>query len=250
MFDNNSFGLAHLWAQGDAVTHGVAVALLAMSVASWYVSLHKAWTWLRNRATAAAIDAFWSAETPAEGVEMLARRSPDSPALLLAVHADAAARHHERQAQRGMSSNLDRADFLTRSLRQAIARSQAQLERGLTLLASVGATAPFVGLLGTVWGIFHALVRIGEAGQATLDTVAGPVGEALIMTAAGLAVALPAVFAYNAFVRSNRLLLAELDGFAHDLHAWFTTGGRVALPAVERGTRPLRAVDPQPAGAR
>jgi biopolymer transport protein ExbB len=116
-------------------------------------------------------------------------------------------------------------------MRASMSRTGARLEWGQTLLASVGSTAPFVGLFGTVWGIYHALISIGNSGQATLDKVAGPVGEALIMTGLGLAVAIPAVLAYNAFTRRNRVVLAELDAFAHDLHAWLLTGARVGAPA-------------------
>ena len=115
-------------------------------------------------------------------------------------------------------------EFMVRSLRRAITRETLRLEAGLTFLASVGSAAPFVGLFGTVWGIYHALLAIGQSGQSTLDKVAGPVGEALIMTAFGLAVALPAVLTYNLFVRLNRVKLADLDGFAHDLYALLTTG--------------------------
>jgi biopolymer transport protein ExbB len=111
-------------------------------------------------------------------------------------------------------------------LRRSIERSTARLESGLTVLASIGSSAPFIGLFGTVWGIYHALLAIGIAGQGTLDKVAGPVGEALVMTAVGLAVAIPAVLAYNAFVRANRMVLGELDGFAHDLFAFVSTGAR------------------------
>src|SRR6185312_7891968 len=122
----------------------------------------------------------------------------------------------------------DPSELITRTLRREINRASARLESGLTLLASVGSTAPFVGLLGTVWGIYHALSAVSASGAAQLDKIAGPVGEALIMTAMGLTVAIPAVLAYNAFTRINRLTLAELDAFAHDLHAYLTTGARVA----------------------
>lgn len=249
MSDNAVFGLAHLWAQGDSVAHGVAIALLVMSVASWFVILSKLWLWLRNRGTVAAIDAYWEAESPALGLASLQNKTADGPAAILAARTHAAVLHCERNAQGKPQGHIDRGDFLTRGLRQAISRCQADLEGGLTLLATVGSTAPFVGLLGTVWGIYHALVRIGASGQATLDTVAGPVGEALIMTAAGLAVALPAVMAYNAYVRSNRILLAELDGFAHDLHAYFTTGGRVAVAVQAIHADARAAARLHPAGA-
>jgi biopolymer transport protein ExbB/TolQ len=123
---------------------------------------------------------------------------------------------------------VDRSEFLTRAMRQSIVRSSAKLESGLTALASIGTIAPFVGLFGTVWGIYHALLGIASAGSASIDKISGPVGEALIMTAAGLFVAIPAALAYNAFVRFNRVELAELDGFAHDLHAYLNTGARLA----------------------
>jgi biopolymer transport protein ExbB len=132
------------------------------------------------------------------------------------------------QAESSLAASIDRTELVTRSLRQEITRVSSELESGLTFLASVGATAPFIGLLGTVWGIYHALLSIATGGQVLIDRVAGPVGEALIMTAAGLAVAIPAVLAYNAFTRVNRVTLAELDGFAHDLLALVTTGSRVS----------------------
>jgi biopolymer transport protein ExbB len=127
-----------------------------------------------------------------------------------------------------LAASVDRSELITRALRQEINRTAARFENGLTMLASIGSTAPFIGLFGTVWGIYHALIAIASSGQVQIDKIAGPVGEALIMTAAGLAVAIPAVLAYNAFTRVNRVALAELDGFAHDLLALLTTGSRVA----------------------
>jgi biopolymer transport protein ExbB len=129
---------------------------------------------------------------------------------------------------------LNRSEFIDRALRQAVTRESAKLEDGLTLLATVGSTAPFVGLLGTVWGIYHALLAIGASGNAGIEAVAGPVGEALIMTAIGLAVAIPAVIAYNAFNRQNRTTNAKFDTFAHDLHDFFATGARVGDVGMKR----------------
>jgi biopolymer transport protein ExbB len=146
-----------------------------------------------------------------------------------------------RQQPQALGEQLDVSEFLTRQLRASIARASARLDWGQTLLASVGSTAPFVGLFGTVWGIYHALVSISNSGQATLDKVAGPVGEALIMTGLGLAVAIPAVLAYNAFTRRNRVIMTELDGFAHDLHAWLLTGARVGAPVEGRPAAPRPA---------
>ncbi|MNC54754.1 Biopolymer transport protein ExbB [compost metagenome] len=139
----------------------------------------------------------------------------------------------DRAQERAVSLKLGSPDdFLLRALRQAITLERIRLEQGLTLLASVGSAAPFIGLFGTVWGIYHALLAIGSAGQSSLDKVAGPVGEALIMTGFGLAVALPAVLIYNFFVRRNRLKLAALDEFAYDLFALLVTGFEQASPKV------------------
>jgi biopolymer transport protein ExbB len=126
-----------------------------------------------------------------------------------------------------LHESFDFSDWVTRSLRNSVDDSTARMQSGLAILASAGSTAPFVGLFGTVWGIYHALMAIGMAGQATIDKVAGPIGEALIMTALGLAVAIPAVLGYNALVRANKKVIAKLNRFAHDLHAYFVTGARV-----------------------
>ncbi|NTV09471.1 MAG: MotA/TolQ/ExbB proton channel family protein [Zoogloea sp.] len=239
------FGLAHLWGQGDILSHGVALILLAMSVASWYLILAKGWQMLRSKRAADAVEAFWSASSLEDGLFTLASRAPDAPSTVLAHRCAAASRHCETCLQGTLSESLDRSEFLTRALRQAISRSTAKLESGLTVLASIGSTAPFVGLFGTVWGIYHALLSIGTSGMATLDKVAGPVGEALIMTAAGLFVAIPAVLAYNTFTRANRIELSELDAFAHDLHAYFTTGARLAPASnVSELRRPARTSGP------
>src|SRR5574340_1797157 len=213
--------LAHLWRQGDAISHAVAIMLLLMSVAAWSVILAKGWQQLRMRRGAGALDEFWAADDLHQAVARLAARVPASPLTALACTGAQAAQHCEQR--QGLGGALDRSDFLTRALRQDIGRSTARLEGGLTVLASIGSTAPFIGLFGTVWGIYHALLGIGAGGQASLQQVTGPVGEALVMTALGLAVAIPAVLAYNACTRANRVLLAQLDAFAHDLHACLTT---------------------------
>jgi len=144
----------------------------------------------------------------------------------LAVGAANAATHPA--AENSLAAQIDRSELITRALRQRINEAAGRLDAGLTILGSVGSTAPFVGLFGTVWGIYRALISIAASGQIAIDKVAGPVGEALIMTAFGLAVAIPAVLAYNAFTRANRVVLGALDGFAHDLHATLTTGSRLA----------------------
>src|SRR4029077_4432758 len=157
---------------------------------------------------------------------------PDEPFSHLAWHGIVAARHHQRHGTNKLTEAGSTAEVITRAMRRVIDEETARFESGLTILASVGSTAPFVGLFGTVWSVYHALVNIGMSGQGTLDKVAGPVGEALIMTALGLVVAVPAVLAYNAFVRSNRVVLTPLDGFAHDLFAVLTTGSHVSEAAA------------------
>jgi biopolymer transport protein ExbB len=210
-----SIGFAHFLAQTDAVGMAILAILLLMSVVSWYLIVTKAIAIvLERRRSGRFIAHFWDAPSVATVQVRLAQGPADEPFTHLAQHALAA--HGKGDAE-----------FLTRAMRRVIDENTARLESGLTVLASVGSTAPFVGLFGTVWGVYHALVAIGLSGQGTLDKVAGPVGEALIMTTLGLAVAIPAVLAYNAFVRSNRLVLAQLDAFAHDLYAVLTTGSHV-----------------------
>ncbi|HEY1092289.1 MAG TPA: MotA/TolQ/ExbB proton channel family protein [Burkholderiaceae bacterium] len=196
---------------GDAVSRLVAWLLLAMSVASWVVVLYK--TWMLRRASsdvARGTSAFWQAPSLDTGRERVA--AFDRSALLLPlIHATQA------QPPGTLASSGERHQQLTRLLRDALHQGTQRLQFGQVLLATVGSTAPFIGLLGTVWGIYHALTTIAAAGQITITQVAGPVGEALIMTAAGLAVAIPAVLAYNWFGRSVARIEAELDGFARDL---------------------------------
>ncbi len=224
------FGMAHLWSQADWVTAAVAVALFAMSLASWYLILIKAWESWRLRQAARAVEGLWIETNVQQGIEQLSaavrekRSRPQNPFARLAAQASRC-ESLGRQAAR-----FDVAEQLERALRQQLACAQADLERGLTWLATTGATGPFVGLFGTVWGIYHALLAVAISGQANLERVAGPIGETLVMTAAGLAVALPAVVAYNALSRRNRMLLVELEVFAHDLHALFTAAQAPSAP--------------------
>lgn len=235
---DNAFGFTHLWANGDLISHSVALILALMSIASWYLIMAKAWDWWQMRRAARSLAAFWSASSVHEGIDRLCSAGMDSPYAQLATQA--AGCNDDCEAASGrLLSRFDPAEQMERALRQQLSATQANMENGLTLLATTGATAPFVGLLGTVWGIYHALLAIGLSGQAALEKVAGPVGEALIMTAAGLAVALPAVFAYNAFTRANRVILADLDAFAHDLHAFFTVGKPFAANSAQ--IHPMRA---------
>lgn len=221
-------GFAHYWAQGDAVSHAVAYVLLVMSIASWYYILSKTWSSWRIRRSSNALDGFWKAPTLADAIAVMQNVDSEQVYTPLAQRSsEAASISSKQQGAPSLNAATDPGELITRTLRREINRVSARLERGLTLLASVGSTAPFVGLFGTVWGIYHALAAVSASGTVQIDKVAGPVGEALIMTALGLVVAIPAVLAYNAFTRINRLTLAELDGFAHDLHAYLTTGERV-----------------------
>ena len=222
---NQSMGLAHYWAQGDAVSHAVAYVLLLMSVISWYYILAKAWSSWRIRRSAGALEDFWKAPTLNDAIAVM--QAADSERVYTPLAAQSLEAANVRSQENSLNASVDPNELITRTLRQEINRVSSRLENGLTLLASVGSTAPFVGLFGTVWGIYHALIAVSAAGTVQIDKVAGPVGEALIMTALGLVVAIPAVLAYNAFTRVNRVTLAELDAFAHDLHAYLTTGSRV-----------------------
>jgi len=219
------FGLMHLWNQGDLVTKLVALLLLAMSLASWMVIVVKALDLRRYAGQSRRIESFWHAADFADGLDKLGT-DPANPFRALALEGREAAAHHNAQPQ--LHDSLGASEWITRSMRNSIDEATARLQAGLAVLASVGSTAPFVGLFGTVWGIYHALLSMSTVGQATIDKVAGPIGEALVMTALGLAVAIPAVLGYNALVRGNKSILAKLNRFAHDLHAYFVTGARVS----------------------
>jgi biopolymer transport protein ExbB len=224
---NNEFGLINLWTEGDGVTRFVALLLLAMSLASWVVIIVKSLNLLSARSQAARIEAFWHSPHVAGGVQTLGEED-NNPFRALALRGQEALAHLKNSStQPELLKQLDTSDWVTRSLQNTIDDATAQLQSGMAILASVGSTAPFVGLFGTVWGIYHALMQIGMAGQATIDKVAGPIGEALIMTALGLAVAIPAVLGYNALVRGNKAVITRMNRFAHDLHALLMTGSSV-----------------------
>ncbi|MGB9991607.1 MotA/TolQ/ExbB proton channel family protein [Massilia sp. SM-13] len=253
------FSFASYWERGDAISHAVAWLLLAMSLASWFFILAKGYTAWRVRRAARVVQAFWDAPALQDGVAVVAAGDAEgiytelvrAAALHAAAHGTAGgagvpaagagvagaaggagaasmpiagAGSAAAAGRSTLGADVGRAEQATRLLRDAIHRSTTRLESGLTLLASIASTAPFVGLLGTVWGIYHALAAVSSSGTVQIDKVAGPVGEALIMTGVGLMVAIPAVLAYNGFNRINRLTLSELDAFAHDLHAWLTRG--------------------------
>lgn len=240
--ETQAIGFGHFLSQTDSVGKALFFALLLMSVATWYLIIAKSTqSLITKRRTARFLDSFWDAPSLQAVGTRLEERHPDEPFSHLAWHSIVSARHHERHGAKRLNEAGTAADFLTRAMRRVIDEETARFESGLALLASVGSTAPFVGLFGTVWGVYHALVAIGMSGQGTLDKVAGPVGEALIMTALGLAVAIPAVLAYNAFVRSNRVVLAKLDAFAHDLFAVLTTGSHVNNPGTVVTFKPASA---------
>ena len=223
---NSQFGLANVWAQGDIVTKSVALLLLVMSLASWIVIIIKTLDLIKYKRIAKSAEYFWHSEDFATGLSKLGS-DPSSPFRQLALDGREATLHH-RNTKAQLHDTLDVSDWVERSLRNTIDDFTGKLQSGLAILASVGSTAPFIGLFGTVWGIYHALLSIGAAGQATIDKVAGPIGESLIMTALGLAVAIPAVLGYNALVRGNKGVLQKLNRFAHDMHAYFVTGARVS----------------------
>jgi biopolymer transport protein ExbB len=217
-------GVAHFWSQADGVIRATTYVLVGMSVATWFLILWKTWSWWRTRRASRQLDQFWSAKSINEAIALI--RPLDTEGIFVPIATGGAAAAQAPVAEESLAARVDRSELITRALRQRINEASARLEAGLTFLASVGSTAPFVGLFGTVWGIYHALLSIAATGTISIDKVAGPVGEALIMTAFGLAVAIPAVLAYNAFTRANRVVLAQLDGFAHDLHAFLTLGAR------------------------
>ena len=221
----NPYGLESLWKQGDFVARGTLVILLIMSMGSWYIAITKAVDQYRVMREARAANAtFWTAGSVRQGVEGLEARSPFR---FIADSAVQATETHERVLDR-----IDLHTWLSMAIQGAVDTVQTRLQGGLTFLATVGSTAPFIGLFGTVWGIYHALTEIGIAGQASIDKVAGPVGEALIMTAFGLAVAVPAVLAYNFLVRRNRLVMDRVRTFSANLHSMLMGGARSTDPVA------------------
>lgn len=232
--ETGTLGLNVLWQQADFLTRGVALLLLAMSIASWYVMLAKLVRLALHRLRSPKLlAAFWNAPTLKDGLQRLDRHSPYAEL----THAGISAARQHRDALDGGRNPPVFSEWLTRALRQATHTVGVQLQSGMAILATVGSSAPFVGLLGTVWGIYHALIKIGLTGDASIDKVAGPVGETLIMTALGLAVAIPATLGYNLLVRSNKQTLAELGTFAFELHDLLVIGTR----AAPRGAPPAHS---------
>ncbi|TCT25245.1 MotA/TolQ/ExbB proton channel family protein [Thermomonas haemolytica] len=228
-------GFDHLIQGFDAVGWAVFLTLSIMSVMSWYWIIINFIKNMRLRARAdRVVDTFWETPNAQDAIRFMEEQPKSEPFSKIALDAAQAAAHHSRQDGSRLAETLNRSEFVDRALRQAVTRESLNLEDGLTVLATVGSSAPFVGLLGTVWGIYHALIKIGSSGDASISAVAGPVGEALIMTAIGLFAAIPALLAYNAFVRFNRVTNNQFDTFAHDLHDFFATGSRVGEAAGKR----------------
>jgi biopolymer transport protein ExbB len=230
----NPYGLQALWAQGDFVAKGTLIILVIMSLFSWYIIFLKIWDQRKLMQSARnAEQKFWTANSIKDAVERLPK---GDTFRLIAEDGLRAATHHEGR----LTDRIDLHEWITMSLQRSAEGVNSGLQTGLAFLASVGSTAPFVGLFGTVWGIYHALVAIGVSGQASIDKVAGPVGEALIMTAIGLAVAVPAVMAYNWLGRRNKQIQADLNGFTADLHDSIVTGARVAVPQSAPAAAPKK----------
>jgi biopolymer transport protein ExbB len=210
--DDNPYGLGAVWAQGDIVAKGTLLILVLMSMGSWYVIITKFFEQSKAAKFAkAAQDSFWSAASLRQGADGLAE---DSPFRFIAEKGLESANKHT-----GLLGAVDFNTWSTQSIQRAIGNVQSRMQDGLAVLATVGSTSPFVGLFGTVWGIYNALVKIGMSGQASIDKVAGPVGESLIMTAIGLAVAVPAVLGYNWLVRRNKAIMEDVNAFGSDLHS-------------------------------
>ena len=208
----NPYGLKALWNEGDIIAKTTLVILVIMSVATWYIMASKFLELSKlGRQARAAENSFWSAPTVSQGVDSLKEQSP--------FRFIAEAGLESTKKHQGLLAHISFADWTAQSIQRATESVQSNMQNGLAILATVASTAPFVGLFGTVWGIYNALVKIGVSGQASIDKVAGPVGEALIMTAIGLAVAVPAVLGYNLIVRRNKTTMDKIRGFGSDLHA-------------------------------
>ena len=217
---DNPYGLEALWTQGDIVARGTLIIMIIMSMGSWYIIFTKIWEQSKLMKSAKqATESFWTAGSVKKGAETL---HEESAFRYMAEQGLKAADHHEGN----LTEQIDRHTWIGMSVQRSVENINSRLQDGLAFLATVGSTSPFVGLFGTVWGIYHALTQIGISGQASIDKVAGPVGEALIMTAFGLAVAVPAVMGYNWLIRRNKTAMERVRAFSGDLHNVLLAGKR------------------------
>ena len=219
---DNPYGLGALWEQGDFVARGTLIILVLMSMGSWYILITKLYESLKlSQEAKGAQRSFFKSKSLRDGAQSL---KTGSAFRFIADSGIEASEHHEG----ALTENIDHNSWVSMSVQRSIDDINSRLQDGLAFLATVGSTAPFVGLFGTVWGIYHALTAIGIAGQASIDKVAGPVGEALIMTAIGLAVAVPAVLGYNWLVRRNKNVMDDVRAFGSDLHSVILSSARPA----------------------
>ena len=249
-----SLGFAHFLAQADVVGKTLLVILVAMSIASWAIIAVKGVTLLvRNGRSRRFLEFFWNARSLDAVAGEIATHGATDPFAHLTSHALQAQTHHARYGAAKLEEAGTSSEFVTRTIKKVLDEETTRMDNGLSVLATVGATAPFVGLFGTVWGVYHALVAIGMSGSGTLDKVAGPVGEALIMTGLGLAVAIPAVVGYNWLVRANRVLAAKLDAFAYELHTFVSMGQPLGANELAKehadGAANVRPLAARPAAA-
>jgi len=241
-----TLGFSNFLTQIDHVGMCVLVLLLSLSVASWYLIVTKSISNLiASRRANAFLKHFWNIDSVPQLESEIRNMTGNHAFIQLAKTALGVSNDSQKHGLEKLAAAGGANELLTRSLRNSLDQEAARIENGLTIIASAGSAAPYIGLFGTVWGIYHALIQIGLSGQGTLDKVAGPVGEALIMTALGLAVAIPAVLAFNAFTRRNRLWMAQLDSFAHDLYTILTMGSKVGEESNQRATSKTSATASQ-----
>ena len=223
-------GVMQFIQQSDAVGKTLFAILCLMSLVTWYLIFSKSIAnYIQTRRSKRFLKRFWNAKSLDEVAADLNNQGYDNPFARLTNQAIKASKYHHQYGASRLSDVGTGAEFTIRNMRRVIDEETARMENGLTVMASIGSTSPFIGLFGTVWGVYHALINIGMSDGVNINEVAGPVGEALIMTGLGLAVAIPAVLALNAFVRRNRVILSKIDGFAHDLLAFVSTGTSVQL---------------------
>ncbi len=227
--NESEFGISHLWLQGDTVTHIVAILLLLMSIGSWFIIINRFLNLYQIKPLIKETVLFWKKTSWQDGLNSFSIPEKN-PFYQLAAKAHFVMQERQLGASSAnslpLANNIETENWLSSNLKAELDTVIADLQKGLAFLASTGATAPFIGLFGTVWGIYHALMTIGTSGSASIDQVAGPIGEALVMTGLGLAVAIPAVLGYNALTKSNKDLLLHLRRFSDDLHTYLTQNER------------------------